>query len=175
MQYAVAETCWGPVVFAAGNGGLKRLMLPGRPTADAQAVARRHWPGAEYVPNLLPRFQAQLQRFFDGCPVAFRVRLDLSGRTDFQRDVLLACAAIPFGETLTYGQLAELVGHPGAARAVGSVMASNLIPIVIPCHRVVAANRQLGGFSAPGGTDTKKRLLQLEAQATTSREQLVRH
>ncbi len=175
MQYAVAETCWGPVVFAAGNGGLKRLMLPCRPTADAQAVAHRHWPEAKYVPNLLPRFQAQLQRFFDGCPVVFRVRLDLSERTDFQRDVLLACAAIPFGETLTYGQLAELVGHPGAARAVGSVMASNLIPIVIPCHRVVAANRQLGGFSAPGGTDTKKRLLQLEAQSSTSRKQLVRH
>lgn len=149
-------------------------MLPCRPSADAQAVARRHWPGVEYVPNLLPRFQAQIQRFFNGWPVTFRVRLDLSGRTDFQRDVLLACAAIPFGETLTYGQLAELVGHRGAARAVGSVMASNLIPIVIPCHRVVAANRQLGGFSAPGGSDTKKRLLQLEAQAATSCKQLVR-
>ena len=189
MRYAIADTAWGPVLFAtsgaanggAGDatcGGLRRLLLPLRPTTDgvidgvtdgdtgarARAIARRKWPGADYVPNLLPQLQRQIQRYFDGQPTDFRIKLDLGDRTSFHQTVLRACATIPYGETLTYGQLADLAGHPGAARAVGSVMANNLIPLVIPCHRVVAAGGKLGGFSSSGGNSTKKRLLQLEAR-----------
>lgn len=88
--------------------------------------------------------------------------LDLDDMTDFQRQVSLACRKIPFGQTSTYGELAARVGSPNAARAVGGVMARNRLPIVIPCHRVLGAAGRLGGYSAPGGLDIKRRLLRLE-------------
>ncbi|MCL4678177.1 MAG: methylated-DNA--[protein]-cysteine S-methyltransferase [Alphaproteobacteria bacterium] len=90
------------------------------------------------------------------------VLLDLNDLTDFQRRVSLACRTIPFGQTSTYGELAVRVGSPNAARAVGAVMARNRLPIVIPCHRVLGAAGRLGGYSAPGGLRTKRRLLHLE-------------
>ena len=107
----------------------------------------------------------QLQRFAAGEPTDFDdVTIDLSGRTLFQRKVLQACRAIPWGTTRTYGELAEEAGYPGAARAVGSVMSKNRIPLIIPCHRVLAACG-LGGFSAPRGVQLKRRLLALEGTA----------
>ncbi len=106
----------------------------------------------------------RLQAYAAGENVNFRdVRIDTSRSTDFQRRVLELCRKIPRGETLTYGQLAARAGRPAAARAVGNCMATNRIPLVIPCHRVVAASGRLGGFSAPGGVDLKRRLLELEA------------
>jgi len=84
-------------------------------------------------------------------------------RTDFQRRVLQCCRRIPYGQTLTYGQLAAKAGSARAARAVGNCMAANPIPLVIPCHRVVAAGEGLGGYSAVGGIRMKRRLLELEA------------
>lgn len=164
MKYAITATAWGPVLFASRGRGLCRLLLPLRRTADTHGVARRQWAGAEYSAELLPKLQTQLQKYFDGGCLDFQVRIDLGSGSTFQREITQACRTIPFGETLTYGQLADLAGHPGAARAVGSVMANNLIPLVIPCHRVVAAGGKLGGFSSPGGNSTKKRLLQLEAR-----------
>jgi len=82
--------------------------------------------------------------------------------TSFQSRVTVNCRKIPFGVTVTYGELARYSGAPGAARAVGSVMAKNRFPIVVPCHRVVAANSRLGGFSAPQGIALKRQLLDLE-------------
>lgn len=90
------------------------------------------------------------------------VVLDLRGRTPFVRDVYVALQATRAGETLSYGQLAARVGVPGAARAVGRAMAHNPIPVVVPCHRVLAAGGKPGGFSAYGGAVTKARLLELE-------------
>jgi methylated-DNA-[protein]-cysteine S-methyltransferase len=83
--------------------------------------------------------------------------------SDFQRAVVGHCRRIPPGQTLTYGQLAARVGRPRAARAVGRVMATNRFPLIVPCHRVVAAGGVLGGFSAPQGLAMKKRLLAAEA------------
>ena len=106
------------------------------------------------------RFADDLKRYFLGERVAFEVELDLSGLTDWQRRVLLKAAEIPYGELMTYGELAAAVGSPGGGRAVGQAMARNPVPIVVPCHRVVAAFRKLGGYSA--GLEWKRRLLRLE-------------
>lgn len=95
----------------------------------------------------------------------FDVPLLLGAMTPFQRRVVAACRAIPYGSTRTYGQIAASVGSRGAARAVGQVMASNRIPLLVPCHRVVASGGGLGGFSAPQGVDLKRRLLAMEARA----------
>lgn len=91
------------------------------------------------------------------------VRVAPGRRTDLQRQILDQCRKIPYGETLTYGQLATKVGFPGAARAVGNCMAANPIPLVIPCHRVVPARGQPGRYSAPGGATMKRKLLTMEA------------
>ncbi len=90
------------------------------------------------------------------------VEIDLSGRTPFQLAVLDQCRRIAWGRILTYGQLASRAGFPRSARAVGSVMATNRIPLIVPCHRVVAAGGSLGGFSAPEGLHMKRRLLEME-------------
>jgi methylated-DNA-[protein]-cysteine S-methyltransferase len=112
------------------------------------------------------RLMAWLRAFAAGEPVDFSgTRLDLSDMTQFRRRVVRCCRAIPYGETRTYGQLAAEAGSPGAARAVGSCMAGNPFPLVVPCHRVVAAGGRLGPFSAPGGMRTKQRLLAMEAAA----------
>ncbi len=104
----------------------------------------------------------RIVRFAEGEVVSFHdVHVDLSKRTDFQRRIFDRCRRIGWGETATYGSLAESAGRPGAARAVGSTMAKNPTPIIIPCHRVVGVSG-LGGYSAPGGTRTKQRLLDLE-------------
>lgn len=115
----------------------------------------------ELVDDLIDR----LQTFAEGEPVDFsEIQIDDSYGTSFQRRVLKACRAIPWGETRTYGELAKIAGRPGAARAVGTVMAGNRVPLIVPCHRVVPASGGFGGFSAPQGVKMKRRLLTQEQQ-----------
>jgi O-6-methylguanine DNA methyltransferase len=108
----------------------------------------------------------RLEDYAAGRPVDFSdVAIDVTHLTPFSRRVVKACRQIPWGETRSYAQLASTAGSPGAARAVGQVMARNRFPLVVPCHRVLAAGGRLGGFSAPDGTRMKKRLLALESEA----------
>ncbi len=119
------------------------------------------------------RFDKKLQKrlvdFANGKRVVFDdFEIDQSWMTSFQQRVVDTCRKIPFGQVLSYGELAEQAGAPKAARAVGSVMAKNRFPIIVPCHRVVAAGKRLGGFSAPEGTSLKLRMLQLESSFQTA-------
>ncbi len=103
-----------------------------------------------------------IQSYAAGISVCFdELEIDTEWMTPFQKVVIEFCRGISAGETVTYGQLAEEIGSPGAARAVGTVMRTNRFPIVVPCHRVVGAN-DLGGFSAGDGVKTKRALLELE-------------
>ena len=97
------------------------------------------------------------------------IPLDLSHLSTFQKKVVDRCRRIAAGGTRTYGELAELAGYPGAARAVGSVMAQNRYPIIVPCHRVVGSAGSLGGFSAPQGISLKERMLALEGAPLKSK------
>ncbi|MEK8069970.1 methylated-DNA--[protein]-cysteine S-methyltransferase [Rhodococcoides navarretei] len=85
--------------------------------------------------------------------------LDVS---EFDASVYTVCSEIPRGATLTYGDVARRLGHPGAAQAVGGALGRNPVPIIVPCHRVLGAGREVGGFSAPGGANTKQRILGIE-------------
>ena len=106
----------------------------------------------------------RLQEYASGARDDFRdIEADPGPLTDFRQRVLACCRRVPYGETLTYGELAAQVGSAGAARAVGNCMASNPIPLVIPCHRVIASDGGIGGYSAVGGARMKRRLLALEA------------
>lgn len=147
--------------------------------ADAEWTTSRQGELPEWVADLARRltsYAAGSNEQFDDIP------LDLSRLTAFQQKVVAKCRRISRGKTRSYGEIAAAVGAPGAARAVGSVMANNRFPIIIPCHRVVGAGGSLGGFSAPDGLDMKRRMLALEGHETNQprkatrapRRQLVR-
>ncbi len=105
----------------------------------------------------------RLQSFARGRADDFRdLRIDLRGRTLFQRRVLHACRQVGYGRTMTYGELAAKAGFPRAARAVGRCMAVNPLPLVVPCHRILPADGRPGKYSAPGGVRMKRRLLAME-------------
>lgn len=101
----------------------------------------------------------QLDRYFEGKDPHFSLQLELHG-TEFQQKVWEACATIPYGETRSYADLAKAIGNPKATRAVGTALGKNPIPIIIPCHRVLRTNGDLGGYA--GGLDVKRKLLELE-------------
>jgi methylated-DNA-[protein]-cysteine S-methyltransferase len=118
----------------------------------------------ERVAHLLKRFAIGEFVDFDDIPVS------LTGMTNFQKQVVAVCRVIPWGETVSYGELATKAGCPGAARAVGTVMRKNRVPLIVPCHRVLAAGGQIGGYSAPSGLAMKKRLLALEKQVAPPKQ-----
>jgi methylated-DNA-[protein]-cysteine S-methyltransferase len=143
----------GPLVLDADDDGINLLALdgvpPAHPTATTRA-AREH----------LARAACQLDEYFEGRRTRFDLRLAMRG-TPFQLRVWAALDDIPFGETISYGELARRVGAPGAARAVGLANGRNPVPIVVPCHRVIGANGTLTGYG--GGLDRKRWLLGLES------------
>lgn len=96
------------------------------------------------------------------------IALDLSAASGFERRVYAAARAIPAGRTMTYGELAAQIGDPGAGRAIGAALGANPFPILVPCHRILGSGGKSGGFSAPGGTRTKFRLLQIERAGTSA-------
>jgi len=129
---------------------------PGLVEAAVEAAVEGEWE-----PGLIDRLRA----YAAGEPVDFGdVAIDQRHLSPFARRVIHCCRRIPYGRTMSYGDLAAAAGSPRAARAVGNCMAGNRTPLVVPCHRVVAAHGRLGRFSAPGGTRTKRRLLAMEAQ-----------
>jgi methylated-DNA-[protein]-cysteine S-methyltransferase len=158
LLFDIFKTPWGWVGIAFTSHGLRRLVLP-RPDRAAVAGNLGLPPGVVYTPwvelrsGLLAFFQGQ-----GGCP---KVPVDLAGAEGFSRRVLDAARAISPGATVTYGELARRAGSPRAYRAVGQVMARNPIPLVIPCHRVVAVGGP-GGYA--GGLAMKARLLALESR-----------
>ena len=112
----------------------------------------------------------RLTRYASGKSRGFGdVDLEFRGFTSFQMAILNACRKLAWGQTATYGELAARAGSPRAARAVGTVMSSNRFPIIIPCHRVIAAGHRPGGFTAPGGVSLKERMLTMEGWESQSR------
>lgn len=105
----------------------------------------------------------QLRDYEKGKLREFKVAVDWKGVTPFQQVVLQATREIPFGETRTYGEVARIIGKPGAARAVGQAEAANPVPLIIPCHRVIGSDGSMRGYGGPEGVDFKARLLELES------------
>ena len=137
--------------------------------AEGSALTQLHFGAegetVEGTPSeaaLLERLQTQLEEYAAGRRRAFDLPLNPAG-TPFQRQVWRALLDIPYGETRTYGALAAAIGTPGAARAVGAACGRNPLVVLIPCHRVVGADGSLTGYSAEGGVERKRALLELEA------------
>lgn len=114
-----------------------------------------------------PELRQMFEAYAEGEIIDFsRVKIILPPMTDFRLKIVMATRRIGYGQTVTYGELARRAGHPGAARAVGTVMSTNRFPILIPCHRVLASGGKIGGYTAPAGIELKQRMLQMEARRT---------
>jgi methylated-DNA-[protein]-cysteine S-methyltransferase len=161
-EFAFIHTDWGIVGIIARGRSLLRLVLPVRNEDQAHCAIEEFDASATHRGHLLEDLQKDVADYFQGIPVQFDVPLDVSFTNAFRRKILMTCAQIEYGQTLSYGQLASQSGHPGAARAVGNVMAQNPIPIIIPCHRVITADGRLGGYSAGEGVSFKEKLLKME-------------
>ncbi len=139
---------------------LRGITLPQRSLQEARRLLGDGLDQASPSPDPFHDLTERLKTYFDGGKVTFPDKLDVSRATSFQCQVWEATRLIPYGETRSYGWVAEQMKKPGAARAVGQALARNPFPIVVPCHRVLAADGKLGGFS--GGLEMKRRLLALE-------------
>ncbi|HKH29886.1 MAG TPA: methylated-DNA--[protein]-cysteine S-methyltransferase [Gaiellaceae bacterium] len=160
VGFDVVDSPVGALLLAATPRGVCRISYDADPEAQAERLARVYGPRVLRAPRAVDGAKRELDEYFDGRREAFDVSVDLTGAAEFTRDVLRELAQVPFGEVTTYGQLAARVGRPRAARAVGTVMNRNPIPIVLPCHRVVGSTGSLVGYA--GGLDRKEQLLRLE-------------
>ncbi|MBZ0222365.1 MAG: methylated-DNA--[protein]-cysteine S-methyltransferase [Dokdonella sp.] len=153
MQYDLLKTPIGQLLLAADADGLHHIRFD---RADRDAVIEPHWQrGGEWLEPVL----AQLRAYFDGELQHFNLPLAASG-TPFRTSVWHALTQIPYGETISYGELARRIGNPAASRAVGAANGANPLPIVVPCHRVIGASGTLTGFG--GGLPVKQWLLEHE-------------
>jgi methylated-DNA-[protein]-cysteine S-methyltransferase len=167
--YRLFETQAGTCAIAWGPAGIVRFRLPGQGADATERGLLRLLPDAVPCPagSEPPAIAVaidQAQRYFAGEPVDFSdLALDLSAQSEFFQRIYAALRRVGWGRTTTYGNLAkELGAGPEAARDVGQAMAQNPIPLIVPCHRVLAAGGKVGGFSAPGGSTSKRRMLELE-------------
>ncbi|PWJ80543.1 methylated-DNA-[protein]-cysteine S-methyltransferase [Pseudaminobacter salicylatoxidans] len=173
FPYHLFETPLGWIGIAWSERGLSRVQLPERdraaterrlvatlPRAQAAHPAEQ---SAEQLPAAIAEAVAAIRRYAAGETVDFTdIAVDLGDADDFRLAIYDAARGLGFGETVTYGELAARAGHAGLARETGQALGQNPVPIVVPCHRILAAGGKIGGFSAPGGSVTKERLLNLE-------------
>lgn len=163
MLYTVFKTRWGWFGLLGNESGLRRACLPmadkesvlGDLLADIQDAAK--------PTQSLGDCQERVRAYFEGERVDFAdVRVDLWGLSVFEQCVLQTLRSIKYSDSISYADLAALSSRPRAVRAAANAVAKNPLPLIIPCHRVLRKDGSLGGFSAPGGIQTKKRLLELE-------------
>lgn len=164
IRWTEFETPFGDTFVAATPRGVLRLSWEVEDPAAAAQALREEFPlwGVKEAPDRLAAPADQLRQYFTGNRRSFDLDVDLTGLTEFQRTVLEATSRIPFGATLTYGELAERIDRPDASRAVGAALGKNPVPILVPCHRVVRSDGSVGGYTA--GSGYKEQLLELESR-----------
>lgn len=159
MYQSTFETELGRVRVYATERGICKIDLPAAHSESASVLLTDDDPSSP----LTEQVAIMINLYFSGRRQPFEtVPVDLTGLTLFRTRILTLIREIPYGETRSYGEVSIMAGTPGAARAVGGAMAANPVPVIIPCHRIVAADGRLTGFTAPGGLELKKNLLQAE-------------
>jgi methylated-DNA-[protein]-cysteine S-methyltransferase len=169
-EYALCRTCLpGPSPERVKSYFLKSLLLQQRATSIEYPVS-----SIESDKTFFKPIQEKITAYFEGACVNFSpdIPVLLDGFSEFQRAVLTACRKVKFGQTITYGELANKLGLPTAARVVGSALARNPLPLIIPCHRVIRTDGSLGGFSGLGGLSLKRRLLAHEQSCLSASREL---
>ncbi len=150
-----------------GDDGILSSVFVGHSSAKSILDAAATYGGpvqiGDWIPSLKERFEAYAEGEITDFP---DIEVRLPPMTEFRRQIVFATRKLGYGQTASYGELAGKIGHPGAARAVGTVMSTNRFPILIPCHRVLAAGGKLGGYTSPAGTSLKQKLLDMEARSS---------
>ena len=154
------DTPVGTLLVGVTDQGLCRISFDPEPEHHLELLARIFGPRVLRSSKPVDRVRRELDEYFEGRRRRFDIELDVRGVPDYYRRVLDELTRVEYGTTTTYGTLAALTGNPRAARAVGTVMNRNPIPIVLPCHRVIGASGSLTGYG--GGLDRKEHLLRLE-------------
>jgi methylated-DNA-[protein]-cysteine S-methyltransferase len=154
------DTPIGPLLVGVTDRGVCKISFDPEPEQELERLARRFGPRVLRSSKPVERTQIELDEYFSGRRRRFDVEPDLRHIAEYHRTVLAELARVEYGHTTTYGTLAATTGNPRAARAVGTVMNRNPVPIVLPCHRVVGASGSLTGYG--GGLDRKEWLLRLE-------------
>jgi methylated-DNA-[protein]-cysteine S-methyltransferase len=165
LGFTIFGTAIGRCAIAWGPAGVVGLALPEHDDGAIRARMRRQHPNVcegAAPPEVEAIVEAVRDSLAGGHGELSAVVLDMSRVADFDRSVYIETRSIPRGETRTYGEIAARLGDRGLSRAVGQALGRNPFPIVVPCHRVVAADGKAGGFSAAGGLATKRRLLEIE-------------
>jgi methylated-DNA-[protein]-cysteine S-methyltransferase len=160
VAYDIVDSPVGPLLVAASDRGLLRVSFDPDPTRELEQLGRLAGPRVLRAPRAVDNVRRELDEYFEHRRDGFDLTLDLRELTPFSLRVLGELALIPYGATSTYGELAARAGKPGAARAVGTIMNRNPVPIVLPCHRIVGSTGALVGYG--GGLDRKVLLLRLE-------------
>ena len=161
--HTLFDTAIGQCGAAWTGGRIRAVALPETNPARLRARLARHGRETREPPAFVAAAIEAMQALLAGEPRHLaEIDLDLSGYSDFNRQVWSVARAIPPGETLTYGEVARRIGQPGAARAVGRALGENPCPIIVPCHRVMAASGGTGGFSGGAGVATKLQMLTIE-------------
>ncbi|MFQ6122899.1 MAG: methylated-DNA--[protein]-cysteine S-methyltransferase [Dehalococcoidales bacterium] len=160
LDYIIFKTDMGWMGILGSSRGLLCIALPHPSAREIRQLFGDSISNASWSPRLFRDLVQRLKLYFGGHKVNFPDELDLTGATAFQRAVWETTKLIPYGETRSYAWVAKQIKQPKALRAVGQALSRNPLPIIVPCHRVIASNSGLGGFS--GGIEMKKRLLHLE-------------
>jgi len=164
VGYRIVDSPLGPLWVAVGPRGLLNIHYGAEPSAlELRRIVRAYGPGVLPDARRVDAVARELDQYWSGKRREFDVTVDLSPLTPFQRKVLAVTARVPYGELITYAKVAQQAGNDKAYRAAAGAIGDNPIPIVVPCHRVVASDGTLGGYA--GGLDAKRHLLQLERGA----------
>jgi methylated-DNA-[protein]-cysteine S-methyltransferase len=156
----VSDTPIGDLLVGVTDHGVCRIHFDADPEAQLESLGRLFGPRVLRSSKPVDRVRAQLDEYFAGKRHGFEIDWDVRRLPPYNQRVLAELARVEYGSTVTYGELAARSGNPRAARAVGTIMNRNPIPIVLPCHRVVGANGKLVGYA--GGLERKEQLLRLE-------------
>jgi methylated-DNA-[protein]-cysteine S-methyltransferase len=164
LKYRIIDTTFGYVGIAATEEGVSAVTLPFETEEEVMISLGEKSGNGNLDPELMPNLVERITSYFIGEKVSFDDELDITSASEFQKKVWQAARSIPYGETRSYLWVATQAGNPKASRAAGGALGRNPIPIIIPCHRVIAGNGGMGGFT--GGTEMKMRLLALESSGS---------
>lgn len=156
----IVDTSLGYAGVGLRNDVIHMTWLPEKSLKNLERKIRQWAKDAVFASD--KRLEAKIERYFEGQKVEFDEPVAMAGASDYSAKVYANLRKIRWGKTVSYGALARITGKKDAARAVGSIMAKNVAPLIIPCHRVIRADGGMGGFTAAGGIDMKLKMLQME-------------